>query len=63
MPDDEPRWQAHLRYADGATMHDPIKEHLYGSMTDFVGRLHDRGGARWKEVFHNQLVKFDTPQP
>jgi hypothetical protein len=57
IADDEGRWQAHLRHAGGATMHDPIKEHLHGSMTDLIGRLHHRGDARLKEVFRNQFVK------
>ena len=55
IPDDERRWQAHLRYAGGATIHDPIKEHLHGSMTDLIGRLRDRGDARLKEIFRNQF--------
>ncbi len=38
-------------------MYDPIKEHLHGSMTDLIGRLHDRGDARLKEIFRNQFVK------
>src|ERR1700730_13583648 len=57
IPDDERRWQSHLGYAAAATMQDPIKEHLHDSMTDLIGRLHDRGDARLKEIFRNQFVK------